>query len=201
MRYNAVIDVRTLTRFGHRRHPLYLGIAMLVTIEATVSASLIVSYVYLAVHSPQWPPPGARAPDLLWPTVNVALLLCSAFTMWWAGRGIDRNDTRALTLGVGASTALATIVLVLRSFQFGEFGINWNDNAYGSIVWTISGFHYVHVASAVVGTAAVTVLAAKRYFTPVRQLGVIVDTLYWYFVAGVWVPFYLVLYWAPRVTS
>jgi cytochrome c oxidase subunit I+III len=52
--------------------------------------------------------------------------------------------------------------------------------------------------SAIVGTAAVTLLAWRGYFTKQRQLGVVVDTVYWYFVAGVWVPFYVVIYLTPR---
>ncbi|MEX2644084.1 MAG: cytochrome c oxidase subunit 3 [Acetobacterales bacterium] len=192
------IDVSDLSRFGLRRHPLYMGIAFLVIIEATVSATLIVSYLYLMANADAWPPPGVEPPGLLWPTVNMVLLLCSAVTMWWAGWGIDRHNQRVLTLGIGASTLLATVVLVFRTMQLGEFGIGWQDHAYGSIVWTITGFHFVHVASAVGGTAVVTFLAWRGHFTAVRQLGVVVDTLYWYFVAAAWVPFYVVLYWVPR---
>ena len=69
------------------------------------------------------------------------------------------------------------------------------------MLWTITGFHYTHVVSAILGTAVVSVLAWRGYFTPERQLGVVVDTLYWYFVAAVFLPIYLVLYWVPRVLS
>lgn len=195
----STVDVSGFLRFGKRRHPLYLGIALLVAIEATVSATLIVSYFYLAFTAPQWPPADTPPPDPLLPTVNVVLLALSALTMWWAGRGIDRGDGRVLTAGVGASTLLATIVLVLRGIQMHGFAFQWDSHAYGSIIWTITGFHFVHVASAIAGTAAVTLLAYRGYFTPRRQLGVVVDTLYWYFVAGIWVPFYLVMYWTPRL--
>lgn len=198
MRLYGGIDVSDFSRFGHQRHPLYLGVAFLIAIEVTVTACFIVSYFYLRGVAEEWPPAGVEPPELLWPSVNVVLLLCSAATMWWAGRGINRNSQTILIAGVGSSTLLAALVLVLRAFQFDDFGYSWHSHAYGSIVWTITGFHFVHVASAVVGTGAVTVLAMRGYFTPVRQLGVVVDTLYWYFVAVVWIPFYVVLYWVPR---
>lgn len=198
MRLYSGIDVTGFSRFGHQRHPLYLGVAFLIVIEVTVTACFIVSYFYLRTVAPVWPPPGVEPPDLLWPSVNVVLLLCSAATMWWAGWGINRHNQTILVIGVGSSTLLATVVLVLRALQFDDFTYSWDSHAYGSIVWTITGFHFVHVASAVVGTAAVTLLAMVGYFTRERQLGVVVDTLYWYFVAIVWVPFYLVLYWVPR---
>lgn len=200
MRAHSEMDISGFTRFGRTRHPLYLGIALLVVIEATVSASLIVSYFYLRAKAATWPPPEVVLPELFWPTVNMLLLLASAGTMWWAGRGINRGSQTVLSLGVGASTVLATVVLGLRILQFVELGFRWDAHAYGSIVWTITGFHFVHVTSAVLGTAAITVLACRGYFTKERQLGVVVDTLYWYFVAWVWVPFYAVLYLVPRLS-
>lgn len=199
MRDVPTIDVSGLTRFAHRRHPLWWGIIMLVAIEMTVAANLIVTYAYLAARAPAWPPEGVEAPDLLWASVNVVLLLTSAGTMWWAGWGINRHNRAILTLGTGASVALASLVLVLRWINLADLRVQWTDGAYGAIVWTITGFHFIHVASAIVGTAIVTLLSARGYFTRERQLGVVVDTLYWYFVAGIWVPFYLVLYWVPRL--
>lgn len=193
------IDAARLTRFAHKKHPLWWGIIGLVAIEFTVSANLIATYFYLAARAPAWPPPGIDPPDLTWASVNVVLLLCSSFTMWWAGWGINRRNTTILVLGTGASVVLACAVLALRWITFVDLRVQWNDGPYGSVVWAITGFHFIHVASAALGTAVVTLLALRGYFTRERQLGVVVDTLYWYFVAGVWIPFYLVLYWVPRV--
>lgn len=198
MQDRVVIDASDLTRFPKRKHPLWWGILGAVTIELTVVSALLSSYFYLMANSPEWPPAGVAPPELLWPSVNVVLLLLSAGTMWWAGWGIDRDKQWILTLGTGLSVLLASLTLVLRSLQLDTFDFRWDDHPYGSIVWTITGFHYTHVASAIVGTAVVTLLSTRGYFTPKRQLGVVVDTLYWYFVAGVFVPIYVVLYWVPR---
>lgn len=199
MRTYAAVDASRLSRFANGDHPLWWGVLGAVTIEFTVVGGLIGSYFYLRMRAPQWPPAGVDAPDLLLPTINIFLLLASAWTMWWAGRGANRNSRLVLTLGTGASVALATCVIALRTIQLHELNFRWDDHAYGSIFWAISGFHYIHVASAIVGTAAVTLLAGIGYFNKERQLGVVVDTLYWYFVAGIWIPLYLVLYWAPRL--
>lgn len=194
------VDVSHLTRFAHRRHPLWWGIVGAVTIELTVVSALIVSYFYLRAGAPEsWPPPGVAPPELLLPTINLVLLLCSAGTMYWAGWGINRENQTILTLGTGLSVLLASIVLVLRAIQLWQLDFRWDSHPYGSIIWTISGFHFAHVLSAIVGTAVVTLLSWRGYFTSTRQLGVVVDTLYWYFVAGAWIPFYLVIYWTPRL--
>ena len=195
----ADVDASDLTRFPQDKHPLWWGVVGVITIEMTVVATLIASYFYLQARADEWPPAGVEPLPLLWPTVNLVLLLASMGTMFWAGWGIRRGNQISLTLGVSASVLLACVVLVFRSIQLAEFDFSWDSHAYGSIVWTITGFHYTHVASAIVGSAAVAVLAGRGYFTKERQLGVIVDTLYWYFVSAAWIPFYVVLYWAPRL--
>ncbi|WP_137389570.1 cytochrome c oxidase subunit 3 [Rhodoligotrophos defluvii] len=199
MRKYAGYDASGLTRFAHRTHPLWWGVLGVVTIEATVVATLIVSYFYLRMDADAWPPPGVEPPSLLLPTANVILLLISSGTMFWAGWGINRGKKLVLTLGTSTSVALACLVLVFRSIELWTLDFTWDSHPYGSIVWVMMGFHFTHVVSAVIGTAVVALLAGIGYFTPERQLGVVVDTLYWYFVAGIWVVLYLVLCWAPRV--
>lgn len=194
-----VFDAAGLSRFPGNRHPLWWGVVGLILIELSVVSAFIAAYFYLAVNAPAWPPPGVEPPPLLWPSLNVVLLLASMGTMYWASWGINRGNQRILVWGVTLSVLLHGAVLVLRGLQMAAFPYRWDEHAYASIVWTITGFHFTHVASAIVGSAAVAVLAARGYFTRERQLAVIVDTLYWYFVSAVWVPFYLVLYWSPRL--
>ncbi|WP_230533872.1 cytochrome c oxidase subunit 3 [Microvirga roseola] len=199
MRQYAGMDVSGLTRFAKSTHPLYYGIIGLIAIELTVVAMLTVSYSYLMFSSPEWPPAGLEPAPILWPSVNLGLLLASMVSMRWAGNRISAGDRRGLIIGLSTSVALHMTVLVLRSFEMAAFEFRWDDHVYGSLMWTITGFHFTHVASAIVGTVVVTILATKGYFTPERQLGVVVDTLYWNFVSAAWIPFYLALYWGPRL--
>jgi cytochrome c oxidase subunit 3 len=199
MKVLGAIDVGHMTRFNpDRRAPLWWGILGLITIESTVVLSFVVSYLYLAAYAEAWPPAGLEPPPLLWPSVNVGLLLLSSLTMYWAGQGIKRGNQGVLAIGVSTSVLLACVVLVLRSLEFMAFEFSWKDHAYGSIVWTIAGFHFVHIVSIVVGSAVVAILAWRGYFTKERQIGVVVDTNYWYFVCIAWIPLYLTLYWVPR---
>lgn len=196
----ALIDVADLPRLtSDHRHPLWWGILGLIGIELTVVSAFAVSALYVMVLSPPWPPAGVSLPPLLWESVNVGLLLASAAAMWWAGRGISRGDNRVLIIGLGLALLLDTLVLVFRWIQLQSLDFGWNEHAFGSFVWTLSGFHFAHVASAIVGTAVVEVLAVRGFWTRERQLAVVVDTLYWYFVSFAWIPLYLAIYWAPRV--
>lgn len=194
------IDAVELKRLAPRTHPLWWGIAGAVAIELAVVANLLTSYFYLASHNETWPPEGTGPPALLWASVVVIVLILSAISMWWAGRGSDAANRTQLALGVSASCLLATLALGFRGLQMTELEFRWDDHAYGSIVWVLLGFHFTHVVSAILGTLVVAIMAWRGYFTPERQLAVVVDTLYWYFVAGISIPIYFVLFWVPRWT-
>jgi len=199
MRVINGIDATNMSRLHpDQRAPLWWGILGLITIESAVVLAFCVSYLYLAAHAEVWPPSGT-APPLLWPSINLGLLLLSCMTMYSAGQGINHGNKRRLAIGVTTSVLLASLVLVLRTKELMAYDFSWQDHAYGSIVWTISGFHYVHVTSMVLGSTAIAILAWRGYFTRERQIGVVVDTNYWYFVCIAWVPFYLLLYWGPRL--
>lgn len=192
-------DATDVTRSAAHTHPLWWGVLMVVLIEATVVATLLTSYFFLRSQAEAWPPPEFGRPDLLWPTIILVLLPASSFTMWWAGKGGERGSKAVLAWGTGLSVAIALAALGFRGLTFASYDIRWDEHAYGSMIWIITGFHFTHIASAAVGTAVVTLLALLNFYTPNRQVSVVVDTLYWYFVAFVFLPIYLVLYISPRI--
>tara|TARA_R100001039_G_scaffold38191_2_gene38844 strand:+ start:481 stop:1113 length:633 start_codon:yes stop_codon:yes gene_type:complete len=196
------VDATQLSRFhGGTDAPIWWGIVGLILIEMSVVAAFVISYFYLVMVNPTWPPEGQPASELLWPTVSMVLLLVSCVTMYLAGKSVNRDRVTAFVIYTWASVALATVVLVIRWLQFQTFDFSWNDHVYGSLVWTISGFHFLHVVSAATGTSVVALLGMKKFFNSKQRIGVVVDTLYWNFVALAWIPFYLILYWAPRMTQ
>lgn len=200
MNHRPAVDASALPRtMNGSRHPLWGGVLMLIFIEASVLLTILASYGYLRLQSDAWPPPGLGYADPLLPTINLVLLVCSAFTMWWAGTGTRTGNRVVMGTGTTISVLLATTVLVLRSIEIGKLGYDWNDHAYGSITWLIFGFHFVHVTAAIVGTAVVSAFAWRGYYTSERNLGVVADSLYWYFVAAAWVPLYYVTVWDSRI--
>lgn len=209
MRAHAVVDVSAWSRFETKqRHPLWWGIMGLVVVEVTVVAGFLVSYFYLALaQGPRpdfegmraWPPPGIEPLPLLYPTISLLLLGFCAWSMFYAGKAMRKEQRGRLVASFVACSIAGGAVLYLRWLQLQLFPFRWDEHAYGSMVWLLTGFHFVHVTSAVIGTAAIGVLAAKGYYGKKRMLAVDVDTLYWYFVSFAWAPIYLVLYWSPRV--
>lgn len=183
--------------YGHGEMAWW-GIVLLLTIETTVFAALIFSYFYLRAGFPAWPPGGIEPPDLLLPTINTVVLLASAVPVAWADRGIRRGDQVAVRTGKLMGQALLVLFLVLKAVEYGGYDYTWTTNAYGSIVWTLTGFHVAHVTVAILKSLVVLTLAWKGYFSERRYLGVQANAFYWYFVVLIWIPIYVTLYLAPR---
>jgi cytochrome c oxidase subunit 3 len=62
-----------------------------------------------------------------------------------------------------------------------------------------TGFHVAHVLAALIKAAVVVVIAGRGFLGADRFAAVQANALYWYFVAGVWLPLYATLYLSPYV--
>jgi cytochrome c oxidase subunit I+III len=174
------------------------GILFLVIIEVTVFGSLISSYFYLRAGVPQWPPDGIEPSELFLPTLNSILLLASVIPMYWAVKQIKQGSRKNLLIGLATVFFIGLIFLVLKYVEYSDKPYTWETNAYGSIVWTVVGFHTAHVIATMLKIAAIWVAAWKGFFNAERHVAVEGNALYWYFVVGIWAPLYVMLYWAPR---
>lgn len=193
------VDASDLTRLPKGTDaPVWWGIIGLILIELSVVFAFVVSGLYLQMINEQWPPPGITPPDVFLPSVSVAVLLVSCITMRLASNAINKDQINRFVIYTFTSVALACAVLVMRWLQMDALEVRWDQHAYGSLVWTISGFHFLHVVSAAIGTAVVGLLGVLGFFNSKQQIAIVVDTLYWNFVALAWLPFYWVVYWAPR---
>lgn len=201
MRFRPVVDVRGFSPYSLGPDgPLWWGMLGMIAIEAAVFAILIAAYFYLKTQSAAWPQGGFGPPSLLLPTINTVILVASSFVMHWADKGAAKDDQRRLRVGMIGAASLAVVFLVLKVVEYSGVPYKWDTNAYGSIVWTIIGFHSAHVFLLLLKTTVVATLAVRGFFTPERRLGVIINGMYWHFVVAVWVPLYVVLYWSPRLS-
>jgi heme/copper-type cytochrome/quinol oxidase subunit 3 len=195
-----VLDVRGTSPYTHgAQAPLFWGFLGMIVIETMVIGSFVSAYFYLRAQAPEWPPAGTKPPELLLPTLNTVVLLASSLALHWGETGAKRGARRQLAWGLLGSCLLAAAFLTLKGVEYADKEYQWDTHAYGSIVWTIVGFHSAHVIALLAKTSVVTVLAFRGYFDPERRLGVTVNGIYWHFVVVIWVPLYVVLYLVPRL--
>jgi cytochrome c oxidase subunit I+III len=48
-------------------------------------------------------------------------------------------------------------------------------------------------------TAVLIIIVASGRYGPRQRIGVHVDSVLWYFLVGIWIPLYVVIYWGPRL--
>jgi hypothetical protein len=143
--------------------------------------------------------PRKRIPTINLTPVGQAGPAVDAVVQQLLENGIEKDDIRRVWTGLLGSSALGLAFLVLKVVEYSGVSYRWDSHAYGSIVWTIIGFHGSHVAALLLKTLVVATLAIRGYFNRERRLGVTINGIYWHFVVAIWIPLYVVLYLVPRM--
>ena len=194
---------RSLPRHVHGGRSFgWWGMVWLIATEATLFASLLASYFYLRFRNGvEWPPDGLPHPELELPLIMSAILLSSSIPVHLAESGIKKGNVALLKWGLAIGFALGAIFLVL------TVGVEWPEtaheftprtNVYGSLFFTITGFHAMHVLVGLAMSLWAQVRAWKGAFDADRHVTIQNFTMYWHFVDTVWVFVFLTLYLSPR---
>lgn len=192
------IDVSQLPSYGFsHRSLMWWGTLGMMAIEGTVFALTLATYFYLRSQSITWPP-GVRPPALTWGTLNLAILFASMWPNHLAKRASEAHDVPGVRRWVVISLLFAAAFLVVRVLEFATLNVRWDSNAYGSVVWTLLGFHTAHLVTETLDTLVLAVLFFTGPLEGKRFVDISENCMYWYFVVWSWVPIYLTIYWGAR---
>ena len=179
------------------------GMVWLIATEATLFAILLASYFYLRFRTGvEWPPEHIHPPKLELPLIMTVILWSSSIPVHMAEKGIERGNQRRLRWGLGLGFLLGAI------FLFITLAIEWPEtlheftprtNAYGSMFFTITGFHASHVVVGLSMSAWTQMRARQGAFDEHRHLTVQNFAMYWHFVDIVWLFVLLSIYLSPHL--
>jgi cytochrome c oxidase subunit III len=192
------LDVSALPThtFGARGLMWWATLGFMV-IEGAMFAMLVATWAYLFAREPVWPPPPFEPPALLYGTLNTLLLLASVAPNHAARRAAEALDLRRTVGWLLVGSAVSIAFLALRGFELAYLNVRWDSNAYGSIVWTILGFHTFHLVTDAIETWVITAMLwgapGARRFVDASE-----DCRYWDFVVLAWLPLYAIVYLVPR---
>lgn len=184
--------------FGHRS-ALWWGSVGIIVIEAAIFGVLIATYLYGMARADDRPP--AAPPQLGYGLLATGLLVLSAWPHIAFRRATERIDLRRVRIWLAVAVALKTALLVVRGFEFLALEARWDDHFYGSILWTILGFHTLHLFSDWVETLVLLVMVLRQPFQPRRRADLFQAALFWNFAVVAWLPLFALIYLLPRVTS
>lgn len=195
----ATLDVSGLPGvvFGHRSL-MWWGTLALMAIEGTAFALTIMAYLFLRSQAAAWPL-SALPPDLLWGTLNTAVMLVSFVPAYLAGKAAEGEQLQRVRLWLVISVLFALVFLALRVMEFPALNVRWDSSAYGSVVWLLLGLHTTHIVTDLFDTIILTGLFYTGPLDGQRYVDVSENSFYWYFVVASWLPIYAVIYWVPRL--
>jgi heme/copper-type cytochrome/quinol oxidase subunit 3 len=196
---NAVAEVQVARRSASNA---WWGMVLLIATEATLFAVLLSSYFYIRFETiGGWPPEGIADPKLLRAALMTAVLAISSLFVHVAESGVRRGSRGSLVAGLGAGFALGAVFLALQIWETDVLSQDFTPrtNAYGSLVFTITGAHAAHLAAGLLLLGWIQLRAWSRAYTPQRHLGVQMAAIYWHFVVVVQLVIFATLYLSPRI--
>jgi cytochrome c oxidase subunit 3 len=200
VRARVAVDLSRLPLHGLGRASVtWWGTMAFMLIEGTGFALVIAVYLYLMSLAPIWPI-NAPVPDLLPGTLVTLILVASVVPNYLTSRWAERQDLRKVRIGIIIMSLLGIAPLIVRVFEFPALRVNWDTNAYGSVVWVLLGLHTTHILTDLVDTLVLAALMFTRHGRNLRRFGDVQDNaMYWNFVVAAWLPIYACIYWVPRL--
>ena len=171
---------------------------MVILTEGTLFICLFASYYFLGAGKYRWATDAP--PKLVKAFIMLAILASSSLVMMWGERLVKQGRYR---LARGAVVGTIVMGLVFLAVQVSEYMDHWKTltpltDSYGSIFYTITSFHGLHV---IVGLLLLSYLSILPNYGPTplpphRPYRVV--ALYWHFVDVIWFFVVLLLYVIPH---
>jgi cytochrome c oxidase subunit I+III len=179
--------------------PLFWGQVLMCLIEGCLLCMLIATYFYLRLGVDVWPAPGVHLPDRTLPTLALIPLIASCAGSYLASEAAKKNSRGGMLFGLGLNLGLALVFLTLRALEWYSLNFTWASDAHGSVFWAILFLHSYDMVADLLMTAVLIIILASGRYGPRQRIGVHVDSVLWYFLVGIWIPLYVVIYWGPRL--
>jgi len=173
-----------------------VGMLLFIASEVMFFAGLFATYFNARATSPgEWgPPAGAHELDLPLAAVLTAILVASSFTMQFGVWAIRRGDIGKLRLWTAITLGLGVLFLSGQLYDYSVLGFGIGDGVFGTVFYTLTGFHGAHVFGGVVGLTIVRARAWRGQFSARNHVAVEAVSMYWHFVDVVWIGVFSVIY-------
>jgi cytochrome c oxidase subunit 3 len=174
-----------------------IGVLLFITSEIMFFAGLFAAYFTVrAAHGNPWPPEGFH-PEIEIALILLGILLTSSLTMEYALRRIRRGDRTGLVRGLGVTLVLGVLFLIGQLYDYSILGFGVSSGIYGTVFYTLTGFHGAHVFGGVVAIAVMWFRGLGGQFSARHHAAIEGISWYWHFVDIVWVALVTTLYVLP----
>jgi heme/copper-type cytochrome/quinol oxidase subunit 3 len=192
-----------------QREAVGLGMWFFLASEVLFFAALFCAYAVYRSFNEEAFRIAAGHTEIVYGTINLALLLTSSLTMTIALRAATAR-LRGLTLiFLGATAALGVAFIVVKGLEYysdieehlipgPNFPLHPPATAiFWGLYWIMTGIHAIHLTAGV-GVVIVVMTLFKRGIIPVQGSTMEGVAIYWHFVDTVWIFLYPLIYLAGR---
>jgi cytochrome c oxidase subunit III len=187
--------------------PLWWGNTIGLLIETAMFGILVAIYVTVAMNTDPFPPirsdrlPVLRhaVPDLFLPTIGLVVLLVSLVPCIWLDISARRRDAKSIKIAIVITLIFNVTAFFIRYYEFDSLHFKWNDNAYGSITWMILGMHFLHIIVLGIEDIYLLTWTFAKGIDDKHALDLTVTAVYWYWIVGMWVLLFPLVYLTPRL--
>jgi cytochrome c oxidase subunit I+III len=176
------------------------GTGLAILFASIAFASLLLSYFYLRLENPVWPPAGVAEPGLTWALLAATLIVASGLAVRAALRRVRAGDQAAFIRGLVAALVLAAAGAAVQWADIARLDYHGTAHAYGSIFFTLAGFVSAVALGAVIAVAMVLYWALRGLYTERRYAPITNVARFWAAMVVIWVVGFGTLYLGPLLT-
>jgi cytochrome c oxidase subunit 3 len=191
-------DIVTVAAPADRRTPSsLLGMVIFITSELMFFGALFGAYFTIRAQAGEWPPDGTPHIDAARTAIFTVFLVASSFTQHLGVVAIRRGERGGLVRWTAITIALGVVFLLGQGLEYSELfadDFTIGTNVFGTLFFTMTGFHGLHVAGGLLMLAIVGAKCRMGHLSAVRTGPAEAVGYYWHFVDVVWLFLFLVLY-------
>lgn len=168
-----------------------LGMKLAVGSLSAMFGALTVLYLLQLPRKLDYP---FKAPNSLW--VSTAMILLSSLAVWLGLRAIRAGDRRKLFVRISYTMLFGVLFLASQGFAWSglvKAQVFAPTNPVRDLFYVLTGVHGAHVLAGIVWLGVVVRKAYRGGYSKSAHLGVELFSLYWHFMAIVWIFFFVML--------
>jgi cytochrome c oxidase subunit 3 len=192
-----------------QREAVGLGMWFFLASEVLFFAALFCSYAIYRTFNAEAFRIAAEHTEIVYGSVNTAILLTSSLTMTVALRAATAQWRRLTLVCLGATAALGVAFLIVKGLEYRAdieehlvpgpgFPLRPAATAiFWGLYWIMTGIHAIHLTAGI-GVVIVVTTLFGRGIVPVQGSTMEGVAIYWHFVDTVWIFLYPLIYLAGR---
>lgn len=171
------------------RNKYLWGMLLYFPVELALFGAGLLYFAFIYLRS--WPP-GELPPILTGLILGITVLLfTSAFTLYFAGRELRKENQRRFLALLAITPMLGIVFLAGKAANYYRLivteGYTLESGIYWSVFFGIDGLHGLLVAIGIVLLVVVLARALAGHITPDRHLSLTTIALYWWMLEAVWI--------------